>query len=219
MREYLEPSRFIDSDHPAVVEFAERARGASDEPLQQALNLYYAVRDGIRYNPYVFSRNEETLKASYAVLSGESYCVPKAALLSACARHCGIPARIGLADVRNHLSTPRLIELLRTEVFAMHGYSELFLEGCWVKATPAFNLSLCKLFKVEPLEFDGIHDSVFHAYNQEGQRYMEYLCDHGQFADLPVELFYKHLAHCYPHLFEDAFRLGDGDLASEVVRS
>lgn len=185
----LRPGRFIDSDHPAVIEFAERWRGASREPLGQAVALYHAVRDEIRYNPYAFSLDAQTLKASHALATGESYCVPKANLLAACARHCGIPARIGLADVRNHLSTPRLLELLRSEVFAMHGYTELHLDGRWVKATPAFNEALCRVFKVAPLEFDGVHDSVFHPYNDKGERYMEYLHDHGQFEDLPEQLF------------------------------
>ena len=132
MQTYLRPGRFIDSDHRAVVEFAERWRGASREPASQAVALYLAVRDEVRYNPYAFSLNAQTLKASHALAAGESYCVPKANLLAACARHCGIPARIGLADVRNHLSTPRLLELLRSEVFAMHGYTELYLDGRWV---------------------------------------------------------------------------------------
>jgi len=217
MREYLEPGRFIDSDHPAVVEFAESKRGTGRDPLEQAVSLYYAVRDGIRYNPYVFSRDPETLKGSHALVSKESYCVPKATLLAACARHCGIPARIGLADVRNHLATPRLLELLKSEVFAMHGYTELYLNERWVKATPAFNLELCRLFDVAPLEFDGRTDSVFHPFNQQGERYMEYLIDHGQFADLPEELFFGHLAQCYPHLFVEGSAFLGRDLHSEVV--
>lgn len=216
MREYLEPGRFIDSDHPALVEFAEMSRGSSRDPRQQAISLYYQVRDQIRYNPYTFSRDPETLKTSHALLKGESYCVPKAALLAACARHCGIPARIGLADVRNHLSTPKLLAMLRSEVFAMHGYTELYLDGCWLKATPAFNLALCRMFKVEPLEFDGRSDSVFHAFNAEGARYMEYLRDHGQFADVPEELFFSHLASCYPHLFVEDAPQPVGDLRAEL---
>ncbi len=144
MQQYLKPSRFVDSDHPGVIEFALNHRGDGGTPLEQAVALYYAVRDGIRYNPYVFSRDPQTLKGSHALESGQSYCVPKATLLAACARHCGIPARIGLADVKNHLATPRLLELLRSEVFAMHGYTELFLEGRWVKATPAFDIGLCE---------------------------------------------------------------------------
>lgn len=217
MHASLSPARFIDSDHPLVVDFAERWRGASRDPREQAVNLYRAVRDEIRYNPYVFSADHETLKASHALAAGESYCVPKALLLAACARHCGIPARIGLADVRNHLSTPRLIEMLRSEVFAMHGYTELFLEGRWLKATPAFNLALCRMFKVAPLEFDGRTDSVFHPFNAKGERYMEYLVDHGQFDDLPVELFFAHLRQCYPHLFEVDSAFLRGDLQAEVA--
>ena len=216
MDEYLQPGRFIDSDHPEVIAFAERNRGASADLREQAVSLYYAVRDQVRYNPYTFSRDPQTLKASHALSAGESYCVPKALLLAACARHCGIPARIGLADVRNHLATPRLLALLRSEVFAMHGYTELYLAGRWVKATPAFNLALCRVFKVEPLAFDGLSDSVFHPCNQQGERYMEYLQDHGQFAELPLELFFSHLAACYPHFFNDeALTLG-GDLQREA---
>ena len=217
MQASLSPARFIDSDHPLVIDFAERWRGASRDPREQAVSLYRAVRDEVRYNPYVFSADHQTLKASHALAAGESYCVPKALLLAACARHCGIPARIGLADVRNHLSTPRLIEMLRSEVFAMHGYTELFLEGRWVKATPAFNLALCRMFKVAPLEFDGRTDSVFHPFNAKGERYMEYLVDHGQFDDLPVELFFAHLRQCYPHLFELDSAFLRGDLQAEVA--
>ena len=216
MDEYLQPGRFIDSDHPEVIAFAERNRGASADLREQAVSLYYAVRDQVRYNPYTFSRDPQTLKASHALSAGESYCVPKALLLAACARHCGIPARIGLADVRNHLATPRLLALLHSEVFAMHGYTELYMAGRWVKATPAFNLALCRVFKVEPLAFDGLNDSVFHPCNQQGERYMEYLQDHGQFAELPLELFFSHLAACYPHFFNgEALSLG-GDLQREA---
>jgi transglutaminase-like putative cysteine protease len=217
MQTYLQPGRFIDSDHPALIEFAECWRGAGRDPRDQAVALYRAVRDQIRYNPYVFSREPQTLKASHALLAGESYCVPKANLLAACARHCGIPARIGLADVRNHLSTPRLLQLLRSEVFAMHGYTELFLDGRWVKATPAFNEALCRVFKVAPLEFDGVHDSVFHPFNDKGERYMEYLVDHGQFADLPEQLFFDHLQRCYPHLFAADAAFMSGDMQAEAA--
>jgi transglutaminase-like putative cysteine protease len=216
MQQYLNSATFIDSEHPAVAAFAEQHRGSSRDPREQVISLYYAVRDLIRYNPYAFSPDPDSLKASHAVQAGESYCVPKALLLAACARHCGIPARIGLADVRNHLSTPKLLELLRSEVFAMHGYTEFFLDGRWVKATPAFNIELCRLFKVPPLEFDGRTDSVFHPFNSQGERHMEYLRDHGQFADLPLELFFSHLRQTYPHLFVEGSAFMRGDMHAEM---
>mgnify|MGYP001552034408 FL=1 len=218
MNAYLSPSRFIDSDHPAVVEFAEKHRGVSRDPRDQAVSLYYAVREAVRYNPYTFSRDPQTLAGSYALAAGQSYCVPKATLLAACARHCGIASRIGLADVRNHLSTPRLIELLKSDVFAMHGYTELYLDGRWVKATPAFNSQLCELFDVPPLDFDGINDSVFHPFNRQGQRSMEYVVDHGQFAEVPEEFFFAHLEKCYPHLFGEQSPQLLGDMQSDLSR-
>ncbi|OLF55004.1 transglutaminase-like domain-containing protein [Pseudomonas chlororaphis] len=218
MHEYLSPSRFIDSDHPAVVEFAETRRGASNDPLDQAVRLYYAVREAVRYNPYTFSLDPETLRGSHALATGESYCVPKATLLAGCARHCGIAARIGLADVRNHLSTPRLLELLRSDVFAMHGYTELYLHDRWVKATPAFNQKLCELFDVAPLEFDGHHDSVFHPFNRQGEQMMEYVLDHGQFADVPEAYFFKHLEKCYPHLFDGQMSAMLGDMQGDLSK-
>ncbi|WP_347904884.1 transglutaminase family protein [Pseudomonas purpurea] len=219
MNEYLSPGRFIDSDHPAVVEFAEKHRGHSRDPIEQAVSLYYAVREAVRYNPYTFSLDPQTLCGSYALATGESYCVPKATLLAGCARHCSIPARIGLADVRNHLSTPRLIELLKSNVFAMHGYTELYLNGRWVKATPAFNQKLCELFDVPPLDFDGINDSVFHPFNRQGQQSMEYLVDHGQFPDVPEAFFFAHLEKCYPHLFGGPMPTRLGDMQSDLSRA
>ncbi|MNY38337.1 hypothetical protein D3C86_1729570 [compost metagenome] len=99
----------------------------------------------------------------------------------------------------------------------MHGYTELYLRGRWVKATPAFNLQLCRLFEVAPLEFDGLGDSVFHPFNQHGQRYMEYLLDHGRFADVPLELFFGHLAAVYPHLFAEDAPLLVGDFQGEAA--
>ena len=216
---YLSPSRFIDSDHPAVVEFAEKHRGTGADLNDQAVSLYYAVREAIRYNPYTFSRDPSTLSASFALAAGQSYCVPKANLLAACARHCGIPARIGLADVRNHLSTPRLLALLKSDVFAMHGYTELYLNDRWVKATPAFNQQLCEVFDVPPLAFDGRHDSVFHAFNRQGRRSMEYVVDHGQFAEVPEAFFFAHIRASYPHLFADDAPTLLGDMQSDSSRA
>ena len=121
-----------------------------------------------------------------AVLRRErDFCIPKAVLLAALARARGIPARLGFADVRNHLATPRLLQAMGTDLFIYHGYTELHLEGKWVKATPAFNLGLCEKAGVKPLEFDGRSDSVFHQYDRSGRRHMEYVRDHGSYADLP----------------------------------
>ncbi|MBF0353348.1 MAG: transglutaminase domain-containing protein [SAR324 cluster bacterium] len=204
MDPYLKPTIFFDFENPIVLEFAEQVAGGIQDKVDIAKALYLAVRDEIQYNPYTFSVIPETLSASHVVRERKSYCIPKAVLLGALARHFGIPSRLGLANVRNHLSSPQLIAWLKSDVFAMHGYIELFLEGKWVKATPAFNQSLCQKMGVAALEFDGRQDSIFQQFTKEGRKHMEYLKLHGEFADLPYDLICRELAKHYPHLINAA---------------
>ena len=199
--EFLAPGEWIDSDDPGVQAFArEHARGADDR--EKAVSLYHAIRDDIRYNPFLDFSKSAAFRASEVLALREGFCVGKAALLAACARVVGIPARIGLADVKNHLTTPRLREKMGTDLFVYHGYAELLLEGRWVKATPAFNQALCDRFRVKPLEWDGREDSVFHEFDQDNRRHMEYVRDHGSFADVPVERIRKAFREVYPDFYD-----------------
>ena len=200
MNEFLLPGRYIDSGHPAVISFSEE-HAAGKDPLARAVSLYYAVRDGIRYNPFLDFSKEETFKASRCITAGEGFCIGKAALLAACARAAGIPARIGFADVKNHLTTPALRERMGSDLFVYHGYAEMLIEDKWVKATPAFNIELCRRFRVKPLEFDGREDSIFHPFDEEDRRHMEYLRDRGSHADVPVAEIMQAFRVAYPVLY------------------
>ncbi len=185
---YVTPTAIIDSDHPAVAAHAAAAiRGAEDDPVVKAVRLFYAVRDGIWYDPYLPFYKPEHYRASRVLHSGRAFCVGKAVLLCALGRACGIPSRIGFADVRNHLTTRQLREFMGTDLFVFHGYTEFLLDGRWVKATPAFNIELCRRHRVKPLDFDGYADSLFHPYGEASQLFMEYVRDHGAFDDVPVE--------------------------------
>ena len=200
MKEFLAPGRYVDSGHPAVIAFARaHALGATD--LERAVSLYGAVRDGIRYNPFLDFSQETAFRGSACLDSGEGFCIGKAALLAACARAAGIPARVGFADVKNHLTTPRLAERMGSDLFVYHGFAELWLEGKWVKATPAFNLELCRKFRVKPLEFDGRNDSIFHPFDADDRRHMEYLRERGSFADVPVAEIQRAFREAYPGLY------------------
>jgi hypothetical protein len=106
--------------------------------------------------------------------------------------------------VRNHLSTPRLLELMGTDVFRWHGYAVLYLDGRWLKASPAFNAELCARFGVAPLDFDGTADALLHAYDGRGERYMEYLDDHGDFDDLPFQQLADAMQTHYPDVMQRA---------------
>jgi len=197
---YLRPGRFVDSDHPAVMAFAaEHAQGAS--PRERAVALYYAVRDRVRYNPFQNFLRDEAYRGSACLAQGEGWCVPKAALLAACARAVGIPARVGYADVKNHLTSPALTERMGTDLFIFHGYADLWLEQKWVKATPAFNLSLCTKFRVKPLEFDGREDSIFHPFDEDDRRHMEYVRMRGTYADVPADEIRQAFAELYPKFY------------------
>jgi transglutaminase-like putative cysteine protease len=199
VRKALLKTAFFDYDHPAVEKFVSDHAGEGS-PREQVVKLYYAVRDGIRYDPYTFTGGPETMKASFCLIQNAAYCVPKAVLLGAAARAIGIPSRLGLADVRNHLASPRLLEWLRTDVFTMHGYVEMLIEGKWVKATPAFNKELCEKFGVPPLEFNGVEDSLFQRFGEGGREYMEYIRDYRSFDDVPADFIVDRVRKTYPHL-------------------
>ena len=200
MNEYLKSGRFVDSTHPRVVAFTEEhASGRTHR--DRAVSLYYAVRDGIRYNPFQNFMLDDAYRGSACLQRGEGWCVPKAALLAACARAAGIPARVGYADVKNHLTTPALTEKMGTDLFVFHGYAELLLEGKWLKATPAFNLGLCTKFRVKPLEFDGTQDSIFHPFDEDNRRHMEYVRERGSYADVPADEIKRVFQATYPKYY------------------
>lgn len=200
MKEYLSSARYIDSAHPLVGAFAmENAQGQTDR--EKAISLYYAVRDKIRYNPFLDFSKPAAFRASAVLEAGEGFCVGKASLLAACARAAGIEARVGFADVKNHLTTPRLAETMGSDLFVYHGYTDLRIDGKWVKATPAFNLALCTRFRVKPLEFDGRADSIFHPFDEDERRHMEYLRDRGVFADVPVDEIQRAFREAYPKFY------------------
>lgn len=215
MDEYLRPTFYLDWDNPSVTAFARDTSAGAADDVERAVRLYYAVRDGVRYDPYAFRIIPDIFRASAVLASEASFCVPKAILLASAARSVGIPSRLGFADVRNHLTTRRLRELMGTDVFVFHGFTELYLDGRWLKATPTFDRALCERFGVRPLEFDGRTDSIFHAFDRDGRRHMEYLRYHGHFADFPLEVMMAAIRVAYPAIFGPA-PLPAGDFAREA---
>ena len=200
MSEYLKPAQYIDSDNVAVTAFAKQNVKGNTEK-ERAISLYYAVRDKIRYNPFLDFSKPAAFKASAVLEAGEGFCVGKAALLAAVGRAAGLETRVGFADVKNHLTSPRLAETMGSDLFVYHGFTEFQLDGKWVKCTPAFNLELCRRFRVKPLEWDGEADSIFHPFDEDNRRHMEYLRDRGSHADVPVAAIMQAFRETYPALY------------------
>ncbi len=195
---FLHPTPTIDFKSAAVQEFVAANSAANSGDLERVKSLYYAVRDQIRYDPYTFSQDLSDYSATHTLQTGSGWCVTKAILYAACCRAVGVPARLGYADVRNHLSTANLRRLMGTDIFYWHGYTDVYLNRTWVKATPAFNIGLCKKFRLQPLDFDGLKDSIFHPFDLDGRKHMEYLNYRGEFADLPFDLMISDFARLHP---------------------
>jgi transglutaminase-like putative cysteine protease len=214
----LAPTELVDSDHPAVKAFAEEhAVGADDRA--RAVALYYAVRDGFRYDPYRLDLSPDGMRASTVLRVGYGWCVTKAALLAACARASGIPARLGFADVRNHLSTARMRQSMKTDLFIWHGYVDLWIEAAWRKATPAFNIELCERFGLLPLDFDGITDSIYHPFDRNGHRHMEYIAMRGTYDEMPLDRIVADFKRMYVGLYDDAIpAIAQADFMADVQR-
>ena len=196
------PDFFLDADHPGVVAFA-REHGGGLEPRPAAVALFYAIRDGWRYDPWHVTDQPAAFKASTVLARDPRYghCIDKAVLLAASCRALGIPARLHFADVRNHVGTARLEAVLGTDLLVYHGYTEVELGGRWVATTPAFNRGLCEKLGVATLEWDGEEDAIFQAYDREAGAFMEYVTDHGAHDTVLMEAMLAAWRRHYPERY------------------
>ena len=204
---YLEATHHLDYHHPAIQSLIAPFRELPTQQ-EQATALYLRIRDGYRYNPYRISLRPDDYRASVLAPRTDAHCVDKAILYVAGLRALGIPARIHLGTVINHIAVERLTEKFGTNELSPHGMVNLYLDGKWLKASPAFNKELCKRCGVDPLEFDGASDSVFQQYDRSGQKFMEYTEDFGHFEDVPVDFMFETMARKYP-VFAQKVKLGD----------
>lgn len=222
---YLRPTPVIDSNSEEIERFAKDTIGSAVDPVEKAVKLFYAVRDGIWYDPYTPFYRPEHYRASEVLRRKRGFCIPKAVLLCALGRAVGVPSRLAFFDVRNHLATEQLIEYFGSDIFVFHAVTEFYLDGKWVKATPAFNAELCKIHNVPPLDFDGRSDAIFQAFNLENKQFMEYLRFRGSYADLPLNEIIKAFKEHYGEervnrwieLFEKTGKISLRDFIKEKV--
>ncbi len=198
LEEYLKPTPAIDCDSPSIKEKAQSLIREREKDTERAKCLFYFVRDEIKYDLFAPHYLPEHFRASATLARGEGYCVQKAILLSALARAVNIPVRVGFARIRNNVMPQWLIEILGTNILPCHGYSELYIERKWVKATPAFDLEMCQRNRYLPVEFDGKSDAMFPSYTQDGERHMDYLKYLGYYQDPPVDEIVDNLKRRYP---------------------
>jgi len=198
MEKYLKPTFVIDCNNPAIQEKSKDLTIGQEDIIKKAQSIFYFVRDEIKYNIYVSKSRPEHFQASNTLSRKEGYCVQKAVLLVALARSVSIPAGLGFARIRNNLLPEKMIKWLGTNILPFHGYSEFYLNGKWVKATPVFDLKLCENNRIVPVEFGGESDAIFHLHNRDGKLHIEYLEDLGRhYDDLPLDKLHNALIQTF----------------------
>lgn len=197
MKRYTEATANLDYNHERIQDLINRHVHADMTDKEKAIALYLAVRDGWRYTASViFFRTEEWM-ASNIMKRPEGHCLDKAILLVSCLRGAGIPARMHLAKVKNHIAAEQLIERLGTDELTPHGMVDVYVDHKWLKISPAFNKELCDRLNVDPLDFDGEQDSIFQQFDRAGGQFMEYLEDYGHFEDVPLAFIYQNMREHY----------------------
>jgi len=210
MKQYTEETfhfDFSDEKIQKIVTFLDKGEIVTKKEF--AIKAYLYVRDTWQYDPYRISLINEDWKASNLISQKRGHCIDKVVILITILRAAGIPARLGLAKVKNHIAVDHIIEKFGSDILVPHGYIEIHLNNKWIKATPAFNKELCKLLHVHVLEFDGEQDSIFQEFDQTGNRvFMEYLHDYGTFNEVPLPFMFQLMIDHYPKIKENGVTLG-----------
>ena len=190
---YLRCTEIIDCDTESVREKAIETTKGLKTDKKKAIALYYFVRDKIKHNAYTPLYDPSRYKASSTLEAGHGMCQNKAILLVALARAVGIPARLGLVDVEDYQLSEKFKQMIGgVNVMPLHGFAELYIDGRWVHASPAYDLATCQKKGFIPVEFDGVNDAKDSEYTKAGKLHMKHIKYHGPYEDLPLDEIYSY---------------------------
>lgn len=203
MNSTLKETDFLDFNSPEIIAFIDEFNQLKSD-TQKAIAVYEKVRDHFLYDPFHLDLRPNALKASTILSKKRAWCVEKAIVMAAALRGLNIPTKLGYGIVVNHIGVDKLVKYLKRPEIVFHGYVCVYLNGKWVKATPAFDPVVCKLANVDLLHWDGEEDAMFQEF-QNGEKFMEYIHFYGAFDDVPVDLMNSEMKKYYPHLFEEEY--------------
>jgi len=187
MGHYLRATSTIEADHKKIIEAVTNVTQGCASDEEKAVELFYFVRDSIKYNIYMISVFIEDFKASRILEWGKAYCVQKAVLLTALGRAAGIPSRLVFAKIRNHKIPDHVVQMYKINIFPRHGYNQFFLNGKWVSAAATFDKVLCEKNGLPTVEFDGKRDAILPEKDLKGAPYIEYIEKFPPKEDLPFD--------------------------------
>lgn len=211
LEQYLQPTQFLDFNKKIVKNAALKVTEGLTGDKEKAIALFYWVQETLKYNALAYyPKIKGNLKASVSIRRKQGFCMSKAVTLSALARAVGIPARIHMVDIINHKISQKFRDFMGTAAFYCHAYSELWLNGKWVKATPVFDKETSIKGKFFPIiEFDGENDALFTEFDSEGNKFVEYIGDYGSFIDCPIEKIDQIFKEQYPKWYKDDLKFED----------
>ena len=204
MKEYLSKTYYLDYTDKSIQSIVNQYKTSQLSKQEIAIDLYYKIRDGWRYNPYRISFVKEHYQSSFIANKTDGHCIEKSILLISCLRALDIPARLHLAKVKNHIGVEKFKEKFGSDEITPHGMVDIYLNNKWVKVSPAFNKELCDKLNVHVLDFDGENDSLFQEFDKSGNTFMHYLEDYGSFADVPLDFIANNFKENYPKIVEMA---------------
>ena len=162
-REYLEPTPFIDSDHPDVIAKARELTQGCTTDTEKLERIYRYVRD-LPYDILASFRYlaQGKRKASDVLQAGHAFCMGKASSFVALCRASGIPARIGFQQLHcpdKPFMSEEVRRLWGDRTLPWHSLGEARLGGKWLKLDATIDAPTAAA-KGRPYtrEFDGEHD-------------------------------------------------------------
>jgi transglutaminase-like putative cysteine protease len=118
MKAYLEPSRYINWQHPDILAKAEMLSRNLERKEDIAKTCFIFVRNEIRHS-LDYKLNPVTCSASEVLHHGTGYCFAKSHLLAALLRANAIPAGLCYQRLTSRRDTPE---------FCLHGLNAIHLE-------------------------------------------------------------------------------------------
>lgn len=198
----------LDCNHPVIQKTINQVTAGCQDEIEVMQKLFLFVRDQIPYNMYAVSGNPLYYRSSKVLEMGTGYCMQKAILFTSLGRAAGVPSRLVLAAIRNHLTPPEVVEILGGNIFFPHAYSQFFLAGRWINIAATYDKPLSERMGTAVLEFNGHDDTLLPETDLAGRRFIEYMENFGTFDDLPWQLITEKMPHYYPRGLEYWFNDG-----------
>jgi len=201
LQRFLIPTKCIESQHPTIIAKAKELTDENVTVEEKARSIFYFIRDKIRYE-FRAKFHERAYLASQILHEGKGFCTQKAILFCALARSCGIPAGIYFYDIVDYLLPDSVVAFMNTRILYRHGITALYLNGAWYKYDATLDSTLTRKNSFPPVEFSPDRDCLISKRTSSGRKFIEYIHEHGLYADVSFEQILTWFKQGYPRLVD-----------------